>query len=44
MQWEVETQKELLVLLSKCDKNAQSCKQLKQLATAEGMSNIGIEI
>jgi uncharacterized protein YjaG (DUF416 family) len=44
MQWEVETQQELLILLSKCAKNAQSCKQLKQLATAEGMSNIGLAI
>jgi uncharacterized protein YjaG (DUF416 family) len=44
MQWEIETQQELLVFLSKCPKNAQSCKQLKQLATAEGMSNIGLEI
>ena len=44
MQWEIETQQELLVFLSKCPKNAESCKQLKQLATAEGMSNIGIEI
>ena len=44
MQWEVDTQQELLILLSKCAKNAESCKQLKQLATAEGMSNIGIAI
>jgi uncharacterized protein YjaG (DUF416 family) len=44
MQWEVETQQELLIFLSKCAKNAQSCKQLKELATAEGMSNIGLEI
>ncbi len=44
MQWEVETQQELLIFLSTCAKNAESCKQLKQLATAEGMSNIGLEI
>ena len=44
MQWEVDTQQELLIFLSKCAKNTESCKQLKQLATAEGMSNIGIEI
>jgi uncharacterized protein YjaG (DUF416 family) len=44
MQWEVETQQELLVFLSKCPKNAESCKQLKQLATSEGMSNIGLAI
>ncbi len=44
MQWEIETQQELLILLSKCPKNSESCKQLKQLATAEGMTNIGLEI
>jgi uncharacterized protein YjaG (DUF416 family) len=44
MQLEIETQQELLVFLSKCPKNAESCKQLKQIATAEGMSNIGLEI
>lgn len=44
MQWEIETQKELLVLLSKAPKNADTCKQLKLLAKSEGMSNIGLEI
>jgi uncharacterized protein YjaG (DUF416 family) len=44
MQWEIETQQELLIFLSTCAKNSESCKQLKQLATAEGMSNIGLEI
>jgi uncharacterized protein YjaG (DUF416 family) len=44
MQWEIETQQELLIFLSTCAKNTESCKQLKQLATAEGMSNIGLEI
>ena len=44
MQWEIETQQELLIFLSKCPKNADSCKQLKILATAEGMSNIGLEV
>ncbi|MGJ8681004.1 YjaG family protein [Paraglaciecola sp.] len=44
MQWEIETQQELLVLLNKSPKNAETCHQLKTLATAEGMSNIGIEI
>lgn len=44
MQWEIETQKELLVLLNNCPKNADTCKQLKLLATSEGMSNIGLEI
>nr|WP_252732181.1 YjaG family protein [Paraglaciecola arctica] len=44
MQWEIETQQELLIFLSKCPKSAASCKQLKQLATSEGMTNIGLEI
>lgn len=44
MLWEIETQQELLALLSKSPKNAETCKTLKTLATAEGMSNIGIEI
>ena len=44
MQWEIETQQELLIFLSTCAKNSESCKHLKQLATAEGMSNIGLEI
>lgn len=44
MQWEIETQKELLVLLENSRKNAETCKQLKQLACAEGMSNIGLEL
>jgi uncharacterized protein YjaG (DUF416 family) len=44
MQWEVDTQQELLVLLKNLPKNAQSCKSLKQLAAAEGMTNIGLEI
>jgi uncharacterized protein YjaG (DUF416 family) len=44
MQWEIDTQQELLIFLSTCAKNSESCKQLKQLATAEGMSNIGLAI
>lgn len=44
MLWEIETQQELLILLSKSSKNAETCKTLKALATAEGMSNIGIEM
>ncbi|MCF2947442.1 YjaG family protein [Paraglaciecola aquimarina] len=44
MQWEIETQQELLILLNKSPKNAETCKKLKTLATTEGMSNIGIEI
>ncbi|MGS2719201.1 YjaG family protein [Paraglaciecola aestuariivivens] len=44
MQWEIDTQQELLALLASLPKSADTCKRLKQLATAEGMSNIGIEI
>ncbi|MDU0353689.1 YjaG family protein [Paraglaciecola aquimarina] len=44
MQWEIETQQELLLLLKEYPKGAETCKKLKALATAEGMSNIGIEI
>ncbi|WP_158966025.1 YjaG family protein [Paraglaciecola sp. L3A3] len=44
MQWEIETQQELLVLLKENGKGAETCKKLKALATAEGMSNIGIEM
>ncbi|MEO9944315.1 MAG: YjaG family protein [Paraglaciecola sp.] len=44
MLWEIETQKELLAMLSNCPKNAASCKKLRALATSEGMSNIGLEI
>ncbi|MFT2089657.1 YjaG family protein [Paraglaciecola sp. 2405UD69-4] len=44
MQWEIETQKELLALLSNSPKSAETCKKLKALATSEGMSNIGLEI
>ena len=44
MQWEIETQKELLVLLKENSKSAETCKKLKAFAVSEGMSNIGIEI
>lgn len=44
MQWEIETQQELLLMLKGSAKNAETCKQLKSLAVAEGMSNIGLEI
>ncbi|WP_299076156.1 YjaG family protein [uncultured Paraglaciecola sp.] len=43
MQWEIETQQELLILLKESNKSAETCKKLKKLATAEGISNIGIE-
>lgn len=44
MLWEIDTQKELLALLQSSPKNAETCKKLKQLATCEGMTNIGLEI
>ena len=44
MQWEISLQQELLVLIEKEPKNAQTCKILKSFARQEGMSNIGIEI
>ena len=44
MQWEIETQQELLAFLKENGKGAETCKKLKSLATAEGMSNIGIEM
>lgn len=44
MLWEIETQQELLILLNSNPKGAETCKQLKALATAEEMSNIGIEM
>ena len=44
MQWEIELQKELLVLIESSPKNGETCKNLKALALSEGMSNIGIEI
>lgn len=43
MVWEIETQQELLAMLSSSPKNAETCKKLKALATVEQMSNIGIE-
>lgn len=44
MQWEIETQKELLDLIKQHPHNASTCKLLKAFATEPGMSNIGIEI
>ena len=44
MQWEIETQKELLVLLKQSSKNAETCRKLKAFAMSEGISNIGIEV
>ncbi|WP_340679206.1 YjaG family protein [Paraglaciecola sp.] len=44
MQWEIEVQQELLVLIKKHPHNATTCKLLRTFATEAGMSNIGIEI
>jgi uncharacterized protein YjaG (DUF416 family) len=44
MQWEIEVQKELLVLIKKHPHNASTCKLLRTFATEPGISNIGIEI
>ena len=44
MQWEIEMQKELLVLIKKHPHNATTCKLLRAFATEPGISNIGIEI
>lgn len=44
MLWEVEFQNELLGVLADLNASAESVKTLKALASAEGVSNIGIEI
>ena len=44
MQWEVELQNELLDLLASAKRNSDTVKRLKQLATEEGVSNIGLEM
>ncbi|KXI29713.1 YjaG family protein [Paraglaciecola hydrolytica] len=44
MQWEIEVQKELLVLIKKHPHSGSTCKLLKAFATEPGMTNIGIEI
>jgi len=44
MVWEVELQNELLDVLSSAKRTPALVKQLKQLATEEGVSNIGLEI
>lgn len=43
MEWEVEFQSDLLDLLANMKASVQSVKELKALAMAEGVSNIGIE-
>lgn len=44
MQWEIETQQELFMSVKISKENKQTCKQLKEMALSEGMSNLGIEI
>ena len=44
MQWEMDTQQELFDFLLSATETKQTCVQLKTLALAEGLSNLGIEI
>jgi uncharacterized protein len=44
MQFEIETQQELLILIKKLPHNASTCKTLKAFALEPGISNIGLEI
>lgn len=44
MQWEIALQTQLLDEIAQVKRNAVGCQQLKCLALAEGISNIGIEI
>jgi len=44
MEWENATQQELYDFLQGKKENKQTCQQLKTLALAEGISNLGIEI
>ena len=44
MQWEIAFQQDLLAFLDSAKSNADSVKTLKQMATEEGISNIGIEM
>ncbi|WP_394173722.1 YjaG family protein [Thalassotalea litorea] len=44
MQWEMETQQELLAFALTAKENKETCQQLKSMALSEGMSNLGIEI
>lgn len=44
MQWEIETQKELLDYLKEANRSKETVKALRQMVTQEGISNIGIEI
>jgi uncharacterized protein YjaG (DUF416 family) len=44
MQWEIEVQQELLVLVKKHPHNATTCKLLRVFALEPGVTNIGIEI
>ncbi|QDP02669.1 YjaG family protein [Thalassotalea sp. PS06] len=44
MQWEMETQQELLDFALNAKENKESCQRFKSMALSEGMSNLGIEI
>ncbi|TLU64580.1 DUF416 family protein [Thalassotalea litorea] len=44
MQWEMETQQELLEFALNAKESKETCQQLKSMALSEGMSNLGIEI
>ncbi|WP_438864584.1 YjaG family protein [Neptunicella sp.] len=44
MQWEISFQTELLDVIAKAKPSADVFKQLKAMATEEGMSNIGIDL
>lgn len=44
MQWEIETQQEVLNLVKKQERSKEFVKALRQLVQQEGMSNIGLDI
>lgn len=44
MQWELASQQELFNAVKAAKENNNSCQQLKELALAEGLSNLGIEL
>ncbi|MDN3652461.1 YjaG family protein [Thalassotalea ponticola] len=43
MQWERDTQQELIQLLASSKENQQTCQSLKQLATEQRLTNLAIE-
>lgn len=44
MQWEIAFQQELLDQIDKANRNKESMRALQQMATEEGITNIGLEI